>query len=126
MANNKAYISLGELKSIAKSLETERQQINSTYKSKIIPVLESSKKCFFVAGLDTQEIIENFNSIFNDTDTRLTNLINVLNNNVIAEYSEIAQAITKMFNSDFASKLRSLLNLKNSIYVKNIKVNSSK
>ncbi|MBR4178225.1 MAG: hypothetical protein IKR57_02610 [Bacilli bacterium] len=116
MASNKTYVSISELKSIAKSLETQREQIYNTYKNKVVPVLESSDKCFYVAGLSTKEIISNFNTIFGNVNTRLTSLINVLNNDVIAQYNEISAAIAQMFNKDFASRLRELLNL--NMYIK--------
>lgn len=112
MASNKTYVSISELKAIAKSLDNQRDQIYTTYKNKVVPVLESSEKCFYIAGLNTKEIITNFNSIFNNVNTRLTNLVNVLNNDVIAQYNEIASAISQMFNRDFASRLRELLDLK--------------
>ena len=112
MASNKTYVSISELKAIAKSLDNQRDQIYTTYKNKVVPVLESSEKCFYIAGLNTKEIITNFNSIFNNVNTRLTNLVNVLNNDVIAQYNEIASAISQMFNRDFSSRLRELLDLK--------------
>lgn len=112
MASNKTYVSISELKAIAKSLDNQRDQIYTTYKNKVVPILESSEKCFYIAGLNTKEIITNFNSIFNNVNTRLTNLVNVLNNDVIAQYNEIASAISQMFNRDFASRLRELLDLK--------------
>ena len=114
MASDKASISLSELKTIAKSLEAEREQIYSTYKNKVLPVLESSDKCFYVAGLRTQDIISSFNTIFEGVNTRLTNLVNVLNDNVISQYTEVSMTITKLFNNDFASKLYELLNINSS------------
>ena len=129
MANSKTYVSISELKSISQSLDVQRSQIYSTYKNKIVPVLESSDKCFYVAGLQTKEIITNFNTIFSNKskiNSRLSGLVNVLNNNVIAQYNEISLAIAQMFNKDFASRLRELLNLKVAVQWDSVPFNGKK
>ncbi len=111
-SSNKSYLSISDLRQIAKSLESERNTLYSTYKNKIVPVLESTSSCFQVAGLDTTEIINSFNSIFNTLNDRLFSLINVLNTNVINNYNDMLLAIREMFNNDCAAKLKDLLSLK--------------
>ena len=59
--NTKVYVSLEELKAIANSLESQREQIFNTYNSKVKTVLQNTDKCFRIAGLNTSEIVKNFN-----------------------------------------------------------------
>ena len=107
----KTYISLDGLKDIAKSLDTERQQILSTYNTKIAPALSSSDKYFHVAGLNTNDIMANFEQIFKNVDNEVGNLTNILNNLVVDEYSQQLLAVQQMFNKDFATKLKDYLNM---------------
>ena len=122
MASN--YVSLTQLKEISTSLDSEKQEIMNTYKNQILPVLNSSEKCFHVAGLNTNEIISSFDTIFKNVDGRISALTDALNNNVIKQYSEISAAISQMFNNNFASELKSLLsiicNLKPNVYHTNL------
>ncbi len=117
-ANSRVYVSLDELKQIANSLESQREQIYNTYNNKVKVVLQNTDKCFKVAGLKTADILNSFNTTFKSINDGLSGLVNVLNNNVIPQYNEIAIAIQQMFNRDFASQMTELLSL-NGYLVKN-------
>ena len=110
MAEN--YISLAQLQEVAKNIDTEKDQLISTYNNKISKVLKESDKCFHVAGLNTNEIISNFDQLFKELNTEITKLTDALRNQVIANYSEEQQTLQQMFNNDFASKMREYLNMK--------------
>ena len=110
--NNKAYISLDQVKAILQSLETERNKIYNTYKSNIAPVLNSSESCFKVAGLNTKDIISSFDNTFKQVDSSIQSLTNALNTTVIQGYSDTTQIIKNMFDKDFANKISSLLGIK--------------
>ena len=109
--NSRVYVSLDELKQIANSLESQREQIYNTYNNKVKVVLQNTDKCFKVAGLKTADILNSFNTTFKNINDGLSGLVNVLNNNVIPQYNEIAIAIQEMFNRDFASQMTELLSL---------------
>ena len=112
MANNdSAAISLAELKEVSKSLQSQKDTIHSLYNNNIVSILESTRSCFKVAGIDYSSIENSFRSTYNELDKRYEELINVLNNSVIARYSELSAVIVQMFNTDFASRLNELLGL---------------
>ena len=113
MASNSMAISTEELRAVLESLKQQRETISETYNSMIKKVLESSSYCFSVSGLDYSSIISAFDNTFRIIDARFESLINVLENNVIKNYSELTIAIRKMFDSEFASKISELLNFKN-------------
>ena len=107
-------ISIDELKSISKSLQSQKDTIYGTYTSKVVPVLESTRACFKISGLDFSNIESAFKNTFTTLNTNFESLINVLNNNIIAGYSDVSVSIRQMFNQDFASRLNELLNIGNS------------
>ena len=65
-----------------------------------------------VSGIDYSQIESIFSSTYTQLNKDYEELINVLNNTVIANYTELAEAIRKMFNQDFATKLNGILGLK--------------
>ena len=107
-----ARITLDEVSLVLKSLKEQREAIRSVYKNKIAGVLDSSAGCFSVAGLDHAQISEAFNKKFAELDKKYYALIDVLENNVIKEYSEIIAALREMFNDKFASQMQDLLGLR--------------
>ena len=102
-------IDLAELKSIANSIQTQREEIQKIYSGPIVSVLNASNQCFSISGLNLNKIYDEFNKCFQSIDLHLGNLEEVLNNNVIKNYSEVQTAIKQMFNNEFASKFSSLL-----------------
>ncbi len=109
MDNSKIMVSIEELKSVLASLKKQKENLSSVYKGSISSVLESSNSCLAVANLDTSAIKSTFDSVFNDIDTNMDALINVLENKVIRNYSELAEAIRTMFNNDFMTKMNELI-----------------
>jgi len=105
-----ATIGIEDLKRVLASLKEQRDTIDSTYK-KIKQVLEASTSCFAVAGLDYSTIISIFDDTFTKINNRFNNLIDVLENNVISTYTELAAAIRQQFGSEFAQKLIDILGI---------------
>ncbi len=108
-SNDSSAISLEELKQVSKALQSQKDTIYSLYKKNIVSVLESSRSCFKVAGVDFTNIENTFRSIYTELNRNYESLINVLNNNVIAGYSEVSETIKRMFNKEFATKLNEIL-----------------
>ena len=115
MANyDGVMISTDELNSVLNSLKKQKELIHDEYQKSIKTVLESSQQCFQVSGVNYSSLISIFDSTFNSLDSNFEALINVLQNNVIKNYSELAVAIKKMFDDNFADKLMSLLGISSS------------
>ena len=114
MTKKDTSISLDELKAVAKSLQSQKDTINTLYKNKIKAVLTSTNTCFGVNGVDFSDIENAFNNSFNNLNNYYGDLINVLNNDVIARYSELLDALRKTFNQDLKSKLMSYLKISSS------------
>ena len=50
--------------------------------------------------------------MFKNVDDKLSTLTDVLDNSVIKQYSDVSAAVTQMFDNDFASDFKSLLDMK--------------
>ena len=111
MINDRTSITLAEIKTVLNSLKQQRDIINKSYSSDIKKVLESSNVCFQVAGLDTTEINQTIESTFKSINKNMNGLIDVLENDVIKNYTEVTAAVKQMFGSSFAAKISELLNL---------------
>ncbi len=108
-SNGIMKVSIEDLQNVLASLKKQKEVINGEYNGPIKSVLESSASCLSVAGLDITTISNTFNKVFGDIDTNLDALIDVLENKVIKSYSELAEAIRKMFNDEFRTKMEELL-----------------
>ena len=111
VSDGSVRISTEELKAVLSSLKNQRDLINSEYNNSIRNVLEKSMGCIQVSGLDYLTIISVFDDTFHSLENNFDRLIDVLENDVIKNYSELAVALKKMFGSDFASRLTELLNI---------------
>ena len=106
----KESVSIESLKQAASKLETQRDKIYKTYKNEVIPVLDSSKECLQISGVDTEETKQQFNTVYNSLNKQLSGLVSLLNDTIIPNYSELVDILRSMFNKDFASKFQSLIN----------------
>ncbi|MBQ6497493.1 MAG: hypothetical protein IJI58_02125 [Bacilli bacterium] len=104
-------ITTAELKTVLTSLKNQREAISNEYNNNIRRVLDSSSSCFSVAGLDYNTIIDTFDDTFSTMDKNFENLIYVLENNIIKNYTELVAAIRQMFGKSFADKLTNLLGI---------------
>ena len=105
-------ITIEELKRVLTSLKNQREIISSEYKNNIKKVLESSSSCISVSGLDMTSVNSAFDSTFTTLDRNFDMLISVLENNVIRNYSELAEAIRRLFGAQFAAQISELLGIK--------------
>ena len=103
-------VSIDSLKEAAAKLEKQRKNIINTYKKKVVPVLDSSKECLKVSGVDIEETKTKFNKVYDDLDKKLEKLFSVLNDKVIPNYSELVDILRDLFNKEFATEFQNLIN----------------
>ena len=107
------YVNVDELRGVANDLKTRKQAISDIYESKIKPALTSSEEAIVASGINFNDFIKTFNTIFNNLDGRLDNLVNVLNNKIIPNYDQLGSSIASSFNNDFASQMSNILGSNN-------------
>ena len=87
--NDLVSVDVNELKKVASSISNRRDDLTKVYYSIIRPVMQSSKECIDVSGVDFDEIDELFNSIFNSASNRISDLSNILTSKIIPNYENI-------------------------------------
>lgn len=87
--NDLVSVDVNELKTVASSIASRRDELMNVYYSIIRPVMQSSKECIDVSGVNFDEIDELFNSIFFNASNRISDLSNVLTNKIIPNYENI-------------------------------------
>ena len=105
-----ASVSIDSLKEAATKLEKQRASIYDTYTSQVVPVLDSSKECLKVSGVDTEETKTQFNKVYDNLNKKLEELVSVLNDKVIPNYTELVEILRTLFNKDFATEFKNLIN----------------
>ena len=108
-----SVISVEDVKDVLSKLKTQREVLNNTFKNEIENVLHSSQLCFSIAGVDYSAVYDSFNRTFTQLDNRFESLIKVLDNGVIDKYSDLINAVNKMFNKDFGNQINYLLEINN-------------
>ena len=109
MANSGLKVTTEELRKVLTALKNERDTIQKTYTSQIKGVLESSESCFQVSGLDYSTITSTINNTFTTLNSNFNSLIDVLENDVIKNYDDLAAAIRAKFGQEFAARITSLI-----------------
>ncbi len=106
-------IDIEKVREVARGIDAKREEMHNTYASKVQPLLKSIEECLTVSGVSYDEIINSFNGVFNGLDRNLSNLYSALNDKIIPQYEESMSVVTRIFNNDFASELRSVLSKMN-------------
>ena len=106
-------INTEEVKKIASNIDARRNEIEEIYKNKIVPMLKSSEDCLEVSGLSYDEVISSFDNLFNSLDSQLNGLTSDLTTKVIPKYENSSFVVNKMFNKEFADKMRETLTVIN-------------
>ena len=110
---NNTYVRTEDMKIVASNINSKREEISKIFKTKLLPILETSKECLNVSGLNYDDVIKSYENLFNSLDTQLNKLTDALVNQIIPSYNESSQIITKMFNSDFAKNMQDALTMMN-------------
>jgi hypothetical protein len=106
-------VNIDELRSIASTIKTKNEELYNLYKTEFINILEESKSYIKVSGLDFSAMESSFKTLFTNLNTQMNELSDVITNSVIPNYEFGADAVVKMFNSEFASQMQELLSIVN-------------
>lgn len=107
--SSKMIFNSADLKELSNKLKEKNDAIYQLYSKNIKEVLESSRQCFYVSGLDSDKIISSFNDIYGGLNNQISELVNLLDQEIIPRYDELKLAISKMFNDNFSSQMEALL-----------------
>ena len=107
---DKEYVDIDKLKIMANNIDIRRDEIMTLYKMKIRPLMEFSRESI-KDNISIIEIDKIFNALFKELNTRLSELIVILDKDIIPNYEDLSSDIKELFNNQFASKMESLLDV---------------
>jgi len=102
-------LDLDGLRIISNSLKQEKSKIEEIFNQDIIEILLNSSECLTEQGINYEEYCEEVGTLFDKFNNSFNDLTDVLSNKIIPRYENLSGDLTSLFNSDFASKMNSLL-----------------
>ena len=105
-------ISIDELKNVANSMETKKDQINNLYETKIKKSILYVSKTMNNNNQIQDEIEIELKKAFIDFDTNMDDLIQLLKNTIIPNYEDLSNELKYLFNKQFAKEMEKILEIK--------------
>lgn len=103
------FVDTTGLQSVAKNINTKRDEISSLYKNSITKILNESKEAISVSGINFDDFLSKFGKTFEALDTRLAELSDVLVKQIIPNYDNLNISIKEAFNNQFAEEMNNIL-----------------
>ena len=105
------YVNSEELKSIASGMKVKAANIIESYQNDASSAILMGGECLQISGLDTTTLLNSFNKIFMNINTRISTLADFLSTTVANEYDSTTASITNEFNNNFANELAGILGI---------------
>ena len=105
------YVNSEELKLIATSMKTKAASIMESYQNDASSAILMGSECLQISGLDTTTLLNAFNKIFTNLNTRINALADFLSTTVANEYDEVSSAIKNEFDNNFANEIAGILGI---------------
>ena len=105
------YVNSEELKLIATGMKTKAASIMELYQNDAASAILMGSECLQISGLDTTTLLNAFNKIFTNLNTRINNLADFLSTTVANEYDEVSSAIKNEFDNNFANEIAGILGI---------------
>ena len=75
--NSQMVVKTEEIRNIARNIDNKRETIYNIYKSDVVSILNSSRECIKISGLNYDEFMNSFNDLFNSLNEQLKNLSDI-------------------------------------------------
>lgn len=105
------YVNSEELKLIASGMKVKAANIIESYQNDASSAILMGGECLQISGLDTTTLLNSFNKIFMNINTRISTLADFLSTTVANEYDSTTASITNEFNNNFANELAGILGI---------------
>ena len=105
-------VSTDELKLVAKSLISEKDEIIDLYNKSLKDILLTSELELRDSKENIHEISDELHRLFSEFDTNMTELTNLLMNRIIPEYKNLSNDLKGLFSKRLGTDLANLLNNK--------------
>lgn len=105
------YVNSDELKLIATGMKTKAANIMEAYQNEASSAILMGGECLQISGLDTTTLLNSFNKIFTNINTRISTLADFLSTTVANEYDSTTASIANEFNNNFANEIAGILGI---------------
>ena len=95
MKNNQTFLNPVEITSIANNLKSKSEQIYNEYKKNCAPMMDLSKECLEISGINTTEYFQMLDDIYKKLNERLLRFSEFLINDIVAEYTTLSERAVK-------------------------------
>ena len=111
--NQNIFVDTDAIRVVAKNIDDKRQEIDTIYKNRMIPVLQQCAEYLKVSGLNYDDVSSSFNKVFESLNNQLNELTGALTEKIIPSYENASSIIKQAFNNEFAEELKTALNIMN-------------
>ena len=105
------YVNSEELKLIASGMKIKAANIIESYQNDASSAILMGGECLQISGLDTTTLLNSFNKIFMNINTRISTLADFLSTTVANEYDSTTASIANEFNNNFANEIAGILGI---------------
>ena len=105
-------ISIEELKHIANNMEQKKEDIKEIYQAKVCSILKNGRLNKINNITEYDEIELDLKKQFEEFDSNMTELIEVLKNKIIPEYENLSDEIKNLFKNKLSKELKDLLEIR--------------
>lgn len=84
-----------ELNKVSTEIKEKSNQIYDTYKKQVRKVLELSSECFTASGIDTNLILDTFDSTYKELNDKMNNIVEMLNNHILQDYTDLNEQLLR-------------------------------
>ena len=113
-----------ELNKVSTEIKKKSNQIYDTYKKQVRKVLELSSECFTASGIDTNLILDTFDSTYKELNDKMNNIVEMLNNHVLQDYTDLNEQLLRKNSLEAlhsASKIvTEVLDMNDDCYIYNV------
>lgn len=104
-------LDLDGMKTVSNSLNQEKTRVEEIFNQDIVEILLNSEECLTKQGLNYEEYCGEIGELFDKFNNSINDLTEVLSNKIIPRYENLTGDLTSLFNTDFANKMNSLLEI---------------
>ena len=100
------------LNKVSNDILTKKNEIMDVYEKELKSIIELSKTCIEHNGQSFENIKEEFDSLFKEFNNEITNMMFVLQKDIIPKYDNLAGDLRGLFSEQFKDELSNLLDTK--------------
>ena len=103
----KVTVDTSKVRDVANTIKGKQEEIDKELVNVIVPAINELDTKH--VRINKENVIDQINKAFNELDTRLDTLIDILNNSVAGGFEELGESLQYSFNSEFKAQFEELI-----------------